>query len=348
MGELFKFFRDPLFGVAILIAIIAFIVLATYFWNLHTRKKQEDSLKDFSRLFESVSVDEIARETLLKLGESLPALRFLAETYFRIGDYERSIKLYMAILECDLESSSRLNFLYSLGEVYYYAGFLERSKKILLEVLKNNPRNPEALSLLMRSYEALGLYDEALDALSCLQELGLPEKSERLNRGYLNLKKIFQQNQPQKKEIFYWLESDSRLWTFVLEKLQALQRDWFWEAYLTQKRSEELLDLLWNLPKDELLSRAEQTNNLILKDVCAAKGFMQIQNHCYIFELEVLRSLQILGGVKGDLEFSYRCEECKGSYPLRFERCLSCGALLSGELTYKIRKVRDENGLSFL
>lgn len=189
MNNLVAFFRDPIFGVAILIAIIAIIALSTYFWNLHAKKRQHDSLGNFMKIFEGMRSDEVAKETLQKLGSSLPALEFLAESYRRMGDYERSMNLYRAILECDISNQERLAVLQALGEVYFLTGFLERAKKILLEVLKNNPRNKQALCMLMRTLESLALYDEALDALGCLKQLGLSAPVVALNAGYFEIQK---------------------------------------------------------------------------------------------------------------------------------------------------------------
>ncbi len=337
MDNILHFFRDPLFGVAILIAIIAFIALATYFWNIHAKKRQQDSIEHFMKLFDNMSIDEVAQETLLKLGESLPALQFLAETYSRMGNYERSMKLYVAILECDLDYASRLKNLQSLGEVYFCAGFLERAKKILLEVLKNQPRNPQALCLLMRTYESLELYDEACDALGCLEELGLEAKKIQLNRAYFFLKKSFMQIDEQ--SLLQLLQHNAALLSYALDKLKIHNLSLFWKIFKQCNQGEEILDILWNIKKDELLKNMYECP--LIEDICAAKGYIKLSRNCTVFELEALSCLQ-KAGIFGDLEFIYCCKECKESYPLRFERCLGCGELLSVELTFIVRKAKNE------
>ncbi|MDE6978168.1 MAG: hypothetical protein K2O85_01190 [Helicobacter sp.] len=334
MNNLVAFFRDPIFGVAVLVAIVALIVLSTYFWNLAAKKRQHDSLGNFMKIFEGMRTDDVAKETLQKLGSSLPALEFLAETYRKMGDYERSMNLYHAILECDLSSQERLAILQSLGEIYYLTGFLERAKKVLLEVLKNHPRNKKALGILMRTLESLALYDEALDALGCLKQLGLDSDIVMLNMAYFAIQKELHKDNPDPKLLLQYLHENHELFPFVMRCLKTLDKALFWQTYTEfAAHGEGILDLLWN---EEIPPNLVSDSILHAID-CAKNG----GESCVLFELEALRCLHEHGNQKGDLCFSYQCRICAQTYPIRIDRCTHCGALLTQQLRFAIKPLQS-------
>lgn len=342
MNNLVAFFRDPIFGVAVLVAIVALIVLSTYFWNLAAKKRQHDSLGNFMKIFEGMRTDDVAKETLQKLGSSLPALEFLAETYRKMGDYERSMNLYHAILECDISNQERLAVLQALGEIYYLTGFLERAKKILLEVLKNHPRNKKALSILMRTLESLALYDEALDALGCLKQLGLDAEIVALNMGYFAIQKELHKENPDPELLLHHLRTNHALFTFVMRCLKTLDKALFWQTYTEfAAQSEEILDLLWNEDIPPHLAN-DSTLHAI---ACAKNGGARAANgssdDCVLFELEALRCLHAHSSQRGDLSFSYQCRACAQTYPMRIDRCAHCGALLTQQLRFVIKPIQS-------
>lgn len=344
MNNLVAFFRDPIFGVAVLIAIVALIVLSTYFWNLAAKKRQHDSLGNFMKIFEGMRTDDVAKETLQKLGSSLPALEFLAETYRKMGDYERSMNLYHAILECDISNQERLAVLQALGEIYYLTGFLERAKKILLEVLKNHPRNKKALSILMRTLESLALYDEALDALGCLKQLGLEPDIVALNTGYFAIQKELHKENPDSGLLLQHLHENHGLFAFVMRCLKTLDKALFWQTYAEfAAQSEEILDLLW----DEEIPKNLAGDSTLHAIACAKSGGTNGNgggigdNACALFELEALRCLHAHSSQRGDLRFSYQCRVCAQTYPMRIDRCAHCGALLTQQLRFVIKPLQS-------
>lgn len=330
MSSLFQFFRDPIFGIAILVAIIAFIALTTYFWNLHAKRKQRDSIGNFMKLFEGISVDEVAKETLQKLGHSLPALEFLAQSYARMGDYEHSISLYKAMLECDIDNSEKLMIMQSLAEVYYFAGFLERAKKILLEVLKHNPRNPKALHILLCTFETLQLYDEALDALVCLRQLGLDTSMLTFNTNYLQAQKELHKDAPSIDILLRLIRESPQLFVFIMRKIKDVDVSAFWNAYREFGRGTEIIDLLWDMNPPDIVK-----NDDVLNEINRAKyGGMK---PCTVFELEILRCLHIQGSQKAYLTFTYQCRHCAEDYPIYIERCVHCRELLAQKLKLSVK-----------
>lgn len=351
MGELFIEHRDPLFGIIILILLIAVIFLVTYFWNLRAQRRREQSLKKFSQLFDHSSVDKDAKALFERGADFGATLGFLAETYSKAGEYDKAIKIYLAMLEQTQESGEKLLLLESLGETYFKAGFLERAKKIFLEVLKNAPRNPKALFWLMQACENLGQFDEALEALDCLLELG--EKSERVkfNHAYLSAKRVladpFLPLESKREELLELLQNEPRLFRVVLGHLKSFELPLFWKKIVGSDYSLEVMDWLWNIPWESIpFDIISKDKNLM--DIYRAKGYVKDAEACEKFELEVLRVMNLYSSKKADLSFEYRCHACKSLFPVEFERCPSCGELLSGSLILKIRKSRNETNLSFL
>lgn len=357
MGDLFITHRDPLFGVIILVLLVATISLTSYMWNLHSHRRRENSLKKFSQLF-SHSIDKDAKELLLNGAESSALLAILARGYYQSGDFEHAIKIYLSILENSSQISEKLQILEDLGEVYFMAGFLERSKKIFLEALKNAPRNPKALFWLMRVYEQLGQYEEALEALDCLMELGENDERVRLSHAYLSAKRIladsFMPLDKKRESLLLDLEREPRLLRIVLSYFRTFEVPLFWETLCRFDQAGkvqicEMIDMLWNIEKSEIPFALLAEDSEIL-DVYRARGYVSSKSDrvCAKFELEAVRIMGLYSKVHADLDFEYRCHACKMISPLEFERCPSCGELLSGNLILKIRKSRNEESNSFL
>ncbi len=351
MGGLLFEHRDPLFGIIILVLLVATISIVTHVWNLRTQKHKEESLKRFARAFEYSGVDKEA-QLLMGQGEHIPlALRYLAKIYEKAGEYDKAIKIYLAILEHPCELRERLLLLESLGETYLRAGFLERSKKIFLEILKNMPRNSHVLFLLMQACEKLGQFDEALEALDCLLELLDSREEIMLNYAYLSVKRLLADSfipmERRNSELLVWLAREPRLLRLILSYFRGFDMVMFWELVGKTPQIIEVADILWNLPKEQLSFETIKQNSALL-ELYRAKGYIDDEAVCERFELEALRVINRHCAQKADLDFEYHCHACKGIFPVDFERCPSCAELLSGNLVLKIRKSRNEANFSFL
>ncbi|MGP1579473.1 MAG: tetratricopeptide repeat protein [Wolinella sp.] len=351
MGDLLFGHRDPLFGIIILILIIATIFIVTHIWNLRAQKHKEESLKRFARAFEYSGVDKEA-QLLMGQGEHIPlALRYLAKTYEKAGEYDKSIKIYLAILEHPCELSEKLLLFESLGETYFRAGFLERSKKIFLEILKNMPRNSHVLFLLMQACEKLGQFDEALEALDCLLELGERHEEIMISYAYLSAKRLlgdsFISIKRRNSELLVWLAREPRLLRLILSYFKGFDMAVFWDLVGETPQVIEVADILWNLPREQISFETLNQNPALL-ELYRAKGYINDEVVCERFELEALRVINRHCAQKADLDFEYHCHACKGIFPVDFERCPSCAELLSGNLVLKIRKSRNEADFSFL
>ena len=92
-------YRDPLFGIIILIAIITILVFADYGRNKYRAKKRQIAIENFTKSYnENAPSDEFV--DFLSLAKNpIPPLLLLAKTYARAGDSAYAIKIYLAMLE---------------------------------------------------------------------------------------------------------------------------------------------------------------------------------------------------------------------------------------------------------
>ena len=129
MNSLFIEFRDPLFSVIIFFVLIFMIAFFSYWWGSFKSKRDFRHLDKFLRQFNSLpSQNEL--NILITSGElSEKSWLLLANSYFKSGDYEKSIEIYNAILEAGDKSNYR-EIMFLLGRTYFRAGFLERAKQI--------------------------------------------------------------------------------------------------------------------------------------------------------------------------------------------------------------------------
>lgn len=190
-------YTDPLVGIIVLAAIIAIAAFIDYCRNRYRSKKKERSLKNLAKSYEFVGIAQGVEEFLTLSHNPIPTLQFIANAYIQSGNTQEAIKIYLSILE-HLEHSSKntiskIEILQNLGSAYYSAGFLQRAKNIFLEILKNYPKNPEVLIYLLKTYEQLNEYKNAINALECIEEIydmTLDGKNERiyysigLNKAY--------------------------------------------------------------------------------------------------------------------------------------------------------------------
>ncbi len=180
-------YRDPLFSIAILVAIIVVVVFVDYGRNKYRSKKREMALENFTKSYNETSLDDEIIAFLSYAKNPISSLLFLAKTYNIAGDSAYAIKIYLGLLEQVKNSQEKLIILESLGITYFETGFLQRAKNIFLEILKSQPRNPQILLYLMRTYENMGEYKHALETLDCLNEIGTSkqQKENKLVETYL-------------------------------------------------------------------------------------------------------------------------------------------------------------------
>lgn len=339
-------YRDPLFGIAILVGIIVILVFADYGRNRYRAKKRQIALENFTKSYDGSALSDELVEFLHLAKNPIPPLLLLAKTYAKAGDSAMAIKVYLSLLDTTRNPQEKIIILESLGITYFEAGFLQRAKNIFLEILKTYPRNTQILSYLMRTHESMGEYQAALDTLECLDELNAQEELELEQiKQYLHFMILSQNSllplEKKHKEIIALMRYSGQINRLVLEHLFTYSRERFWEELVRFPTITFCLDILWRCAKDEVPFDKLQSRPDILQ-VFIAKGFyLGLESslaQSQIFELEVLRVLLEHSAQKGGLSFEYRCHHCKNLFPFDSYRCPICAKMGEMDLVYKIIK----------
>jgi len=347
MDLFFIEFRDPLFSIIVFFALIFMITFFSYWWGRYKRTQDSRHLDRFLRQFRALpSKDEL--QVLISSGElSEKSWLLLANSYYKNGEYEKSIEIYNEILNV----GSRVNTketMFLLGKTYFKAGFLERSKQIFLEILKSSPRTPQALHYLLLVYEYMRDYKSALEVLEPLDEL---DEDIIIEREYLQaLSTLSDINLNEEKKVEILLEiyhTNHHLNYLIFEYLFRVDAQKAWKNLDTSK-SELLVELLWRLDSKDL-NLDIIAKNSFLRELYTARGDVSLSTKSDVFEFDILIKLDSKANVT--LGFEYICSGCKSVSPFAFSRCSICHeidtAQVEWSLTRDYRKDFSEENNSF-
>ena len=176
MDFFFVEYRDPMFGLLVLVALVLVVAVLHYAWRTLSSKSQKKGLEGFIKKFD---IADEHKDLLRTSSLSLENLHFLAGIFTKSGEFEKAIQIYLIALEKIKDKGEQEAIFYDLAEVYFRAGFLQRSVEVLLNALNLRPRNEKALKLLKIVYLRLKRYDEVLQSLDALFELGCEVSKER-------------------------------------------------------------------------------------------------------------------------------------------------------------------------
>lgn len=314
MDFFFIQYRDPMFGLVVLVALVLVVAVGHYVWRIFAIKNQEKGLEGFIKKFE---IADEHKDLLRASSLSLENLHFLASVFTKSGEFEKAIQIYLIALEKIKDKNEQEVIFYDLAEVYFRAGFLQRSVEVLLNALNLRPRNEKALKLLKIVYLRLKKYNEVLQTLDALFELGLDVSKERAFieilqnatnlSDYTKSSKIDQNNDFVKRFLLengdFRFHSDFKLIIDVLYKSKEA-------IFLDDDACFELFRAMKLAPKR--------------------------QN--YTFKNPKLKMLEILNdnNFKARLKFSYVCMHCKNQMPLFFYHCPICYEFGSCKILYEI------------
>ncbi len=314
-------YRDPLFGLILFVGLVFIASFFSYWWAVVKLKKQQNSLQRFfQELHTRFDTERLSEEEILWL---------LAKSYEQNGKYEKAIALYLRLGE-SLDPQKRVEVLKRLGDLYLKIGFLARSQKIYEEILGHYPRRIDVLERLLRVYEQMERYDQALEVVQILGELG----HESLESVYVQARYLVRQGKT--KELLELYQEHPFLVRVVGEYLFAKDPKLAWESIWPQDLP-KIADILWYLPKEHI-----RTHTPFLQELYSAKGYVDLAKRSQIFELDIL-----LHYPKAILEFEYLCPKCKGVVPLGFTRCPLCQGVKPPVIEYVVAKRREgEESLS--
>ena len=212
---------------------------------------------------------------------------------------------------------------------------MERSKHIFLEILRKNPRTPQALETLLLVYEYMKDYKSALEVLEPLEALNKDIGCDRLYLKSLALLNDLEISQEKKaQELITNYNKSHQLAYMVFEYLFRVNPKLAWENFDSSK-SEGMVDLLWNLKKENLDIKVIEQNSF-LRDLYSARGDFELSSKSNIFEFDAL--IQLKGKANATLSFEYICDNCKQLYPFAFHRCSSCHAIDSIGVEFSLAK----------
>ena len=315
-------YRDPLFSVMILLAVIFVVSYANYLWSKYKKKSESKKLDKFLSSFEFAKNEKDYTALVKSNPEAIRSMMLLASIYYKSGDYEEAIKIYLVLLDAVKDKENRIETLSMLGKTYHKAGFLHRSRDILKESLQLKARNPEVLKVLLVILERLKEYADSIDVLDALEELG---ENVTIERSFLEALLIIEDPKVQENEkigkLTAHLQKHSHTAHIILEFLFFRSSDDAWKL-IKACPIEDIMDILWNIPKQNMNFEALD-HITILKELYTAKGWIDESDRSDIFELDVLIKLREQKSI-ADLSFEYACNNCKQIFPIYFHRCPSC------------------------
>jgi lipopolysaccharide biosynthesis regulator YciM len=164
LDKILPAYNDPLFSIFIIVLLIFIVAIVSFVMGSYKEEKQDKSLQSF---IDKIAIDEYTLE-LKKLpfeDALIQPLSLLAHTFYVEGEYQKSIGIYLHLIE-NIKSFPKKEHLFeALGETYLKAGFLKRSESVFLKILDKHPRNVKALYYIEIVYELLNEYDKAYEIM---------------------------------------------------------------------------------------------------------------------------------------------------------------------------------------
>lgn len=376
MDFFFVEYRDPMFGLLVLVALVLVVAVLHYAWRTLSSKSQKKGLEGFIKKFD---IADEHKDLLRASSLSLENLHFLAGIFTKSGEFEKAIQIYLIALEKIKDKGEQEAIFYDLAEVYFRAGFLQRSVEVLLNALNLRPRNEKALKLLKIVYLRLKRYDEVLQSLDALFELGCEVSKERefinvialkngaqsgaLGEKNLSIDDKRSQNSALKsensvnlnssdlnsknlnsKDLHLNLENSNSTLNLNSKDLNSAQSPKNYENNELVKRF--LLENGAEIHAEfelviDLLYKGKRAifldDNAYFELFCAMKLAPKRQN--YAFTNPKLKMLEILNDndFKARLSFSYVCTHCKNQMPLFFYHCPICYEFGGCKILYEVR-----------
>lgn len=326
MNGLFIEFRDPLFGIIIFFALVFIIAFVSYWWGRLRSKEDHRYLEKFLRSFTKLPAQEQLRREIGRSTVSHKSWLMIAQNYVQNGDFEKAVEIYQSLSELQSEPHRKRETLFLLAQAYFKAGFLERCETILLQILRRFPRTPQALKLLLLTYERLRAYPKALEILDPLDELGNDIEADRHYLETVTMLQDFSLETRQKCTLLAQNYAKKHTLTYLtFEYLFRHDPALAWQT-LDPSSCHVISDILWQLPQEHLNLDIISSNGY-LRQLYSARGSVNLAQNSSDLELDVLIKLRRCGHTDNDLQFEYLCGRCKQIFPFAFHRCPHCHAI---------------------
>ena len=349
LDKILPSYNDPLFSILVITLLVLVVAIVSIIMGNYKEEKQKKSLQIFlgklNRDDCTLDIEKLPFESTI-----ITPLSLLANTFSIQGEYQKSINIYLYLIEHIQPFFEKEHLLEGLGETYLKAGFLKRAEDIFLEILHKRARNINALYHLEIVYELLREYDKAKETLQPLEIMGEDIKALEAHLELitiLNNSKIKREDKIEK--LNYFLNSNAYSYRRIIQELFKLDLDSAWRA-IDSSKIYSILDILWFLPLSNLNFDIIYSDK-ILSSIYSAKGILDIPKRVTqsgIFAIDTINYARIGGSSDVDLIFSYGCSRCKQNFPIPFERCPNCYAINSIQIHQTITQKRSQTGYSLL
>ncbi|MBP9490761.1 MAG: tetratricopeptide repeat protein [Aliarcobacter sp.] len=347
MDNIILEYRDPLFGIIILVALIFIISFITYSFSIYKERLARKDYRELSLRFELGKLKEEDYVHLYKT-YNLPfdSILLLASSFLHKGDYNKAISVYLTLLEHVNDRVKKEELLELLGTTYFKGGFLQRSKDVFLRILKFSPRNKNALTHLLLVYEKLKDFQKAKEITTCLEELDVDMNVDKVYLDSLIILNDSILSYERRTELLYEIFKENK----IIERIFAafliqFNKPFFWE-HIEEFDCSKYTDILWYLNSKDI-DLEKITKNKFLEDLYNAKGYLNNLKHSSDFDLDILILInQHEHKIKASLDFEFICSSCKHSHPIFDTRCPHCHNILTLNVKHHLSKALFDSNQS--
>ena len=339
MDNIILEYRDPLFGIILLVALIFLISFVTYSFSIYKERLAREDYRKLSLRFELGKLKEEDYVHLYKT-YNLPfdSILLLASSFLHKGDYNKAISVYLTLLEHVNDMVKKEELLELLGTTYFKGGFLQRSKEIFLRILKFSPRNKNALNHLLLVYEKLKDFQKAKEITTCLEEL---DKDMNIDKIYLDSLIILNDSilsYEKRTELLYEIFKENKIIERIFVSfLIQFNKPFFWE-HISEFNCSKYMDVMWYLNFDDI-NFDKVLQNIFLVELYNAKGYLDTLKHSSDFDFDILILINTHEHkIKASLDFEFVCTICKHSYPIFDTRCPHCHNILTLDVKHRLTK----------
>lgn len=347
MDNIILEYRDPLFGIIILVALIFIISFITYSFSIY---KERNARKDYRELSLRFELGKLKEEDYVHLYKTynLPfdSILLLASSFLHKGDYNKAISVYLTLLEHVNDRVKKEELLELLGTTYFKGGLLQRSKDVFLRILKFSPRNKNALTHLLLVYEKLKDFQKAKEITTCLEELDVDMNIDKVYLDSLIILNDSILSYERRTELLYEIFKENK----IIERIFAafliqFNKPFFWE-HIEEFNCSKYTDILWYLNSKDI-DLGKITKNKFLEDLYNAKGYLNNLKHSSDFDLDILILInQHEHKIKASLDFEFICSSCKHSHPIFDTRCPHCHNILTLNVKHHLSKALFDSNQS--
>ena len=340
-------YRDPLFGIILIVALIFVISFFTYYYSIY---KERNARKDYRKLSLRFELGKLKEEDYVHLYKTynLPfdSILLLASSFLHKGDYNKAISVYLTLLEHVNDRVKKEELLELLGTTYFKGGFLQRSKEIFLRILKFSSRNKNALLYLLLINEKLKDFKKAKEITFSLEELDKDMTRVKIYLDSLIILNDSVLSYEKRTELLYEIFKENK----IIERIFAcfliqFNKTFFWE-HVREFDCSKFMDVMWYQNINDI-NLDKVIENDFLTELYNAKGYLNTLKHSKDFDFDILILInQHEHNINASLDFEFICSSCKHSHPMFDTRCPHCHNILTLNVKHHLTKALFDSNQS--